>query len=662
MRGTAAQGRHASGTASGTASDILVARLRRLVGDVLDVRAADGLDGAGNGLDGAGDGRPLVVVDMDWDADLSRLPRAEGPVLPVYGLRGRVVIGPAMLPGRPGCPHCLALRVRAVDGQPRGVEVGPADLRRLSARRGGWGGWLPPGAERLTAAIVRGEAERLAGGGRARSAEAAFAVGSGGLSGDWHPVIAHAMCASPHCAGNRRPPPPPVPDLTGPLPATETGSSRRFPASRYAGRLEEEYLDSWSGIVRSPSVGDGTALPSVQVRVPTAWGFEEIAIGRAEDYATARPAAVLEGLERYAGWHCGGRAPAVFAAFADLDEAVDPRLLLLHPDEAYRTPGFPYTPFTPETPTGWAEAYSARTGRRTLVPFHVAYYGAAERPETGPRFVYENSNGCALGSGTEEALMAALLEVAERDAFLCAWYSQTPLPEIDLDALPDAAGRAVHAVRHRTGRDLRAFWAVGVFDVPVVLLVSTSDDPERPATLVTAGSALTRERALIGAAHEMAACAPAITAGYRPRRAELERALEDPDLVRRMEDHALAGALPGARRRFSFLLDEVFPEPPPVAALHEPVGDIAADLAAMLAAAERQGHEVLVVDHTTGELERLGLRCVKAIVPGTVPMTFGHRHRRPPPVETLNAFRARNGMSRYGLSSEEVRHEPHPFP
>lgn len=638
--------------------DDAATELRRLVGDAVEVRTVDGAP-AGDGVPAGGDGRPVVVVNLDWDADLSALPAADTVVLPVYGLRGRVVVGPVMRPGHPGCPQCLALRVRAADG-PEGVPTGAeAAPRRLSARRGGW---LPPGVERLVAAVVRAEAERLAAGATPRGVEAAFAVGPARLTGDWHPALPHTLCTSPHCLGTRRPLPPPLPDLSRPLPTTGVGSARRVPAARYADRLEREYLDAWSGITRSAAVGDRAALPSTQVRVPTVWGFDEVAIGRAEDYAGARPAAILEGLERYAGWHCGGRDPVRFAAFAELDDAVDPRSLLLHPDEAYQQPGFEYTPFTPGTRTGWAEAYSAHTGRRALVPFHVAYYGAARRPDTGPRFVYENSNGCALGSGVEEALLAALLEVAERDAFLCAWYSGTPLPEIDLGRLTGEAARAVQTVRHRTGRALRAFRALGVFDVPVALLVSTSPDPERPATLVTAGSGLTVDKALLGAVHEMAAAAPVITVEYQRRRPELERALRAPDLVRRMEDHALVGALPGARPRFSFLLDGTPPDPSSAVTSLQPAGDVAADLAAMLAAARRDGHEVFVVDHTTSELDRLGLSCVKAIVPGTVPMTFGHRHRRLPSPQTLQAFRARNGMGPVEFPIEEVRHEPHPFP
>lgn len=605
-----------------------------------------------------------VLVDLGWDADLADLPPAEAPVLPVRGVRGRLVLGPLVEPGVPGCPRCLTLRVRAID-RPAGTRPG-AELRPLAARTGGhcW----PPATTRLLAAVLADEIDRLRAGEPPRCQGAAYVVDVGGAGGDWHPVLPHALCRSKHCTAASPVIPPPVPRLHRPIPALGPGHTRRFSAASFGERVESEYLDPWSGLATAPALAGNAALPSVQADVPTAWGFAEIAIGRADDYATARTSAVLEGLERYAGWHCGGRDPVRMAAFADLDNALDPRDLGMHEDEAYGSPGFEFTPFTPDTPTGWARAYSAHTGQETLLPFHIAYYGATQRPDTGPAFVYENSNGCALGAGVEEALLACLLEIAERDAFLCAWYSRTPLPELDLtDTADERVAAALRMLRHHVGRDLRAFRAVGEFGVPVVIMVSTSEDPAEPATLSTAGCGLTVPAALLGAAQEMAAAAPAISVNYRARpRSELVSALERPELVRHMTDHALVAALPQARQRFDFLLGQRDPAlsavESPVPGLLTPRGDIAADLAAMLTTAQRAGREVIVADHTTVELLRLGLRCLKAVVPGTAPMTFGHLHRRMPGAETLRAFRLRNGVDPAQASTKEVRHEPHPFP
>jgi ribosomal protein S12 methylthiotransferase accessory factor len=594
-----------------------------------------------------------VVVDPAWDADLTAPAFHVAPVLPVYGMRGRLVVGPLVEAGVAGCPNCLALRVRALNRPESGTDDPAPVAVPLSGRQAPW----PAAAIRVVAAVVADEVRRLNTGADPRTRGAALVVDVAGTSADWHPLVPHHACDSAICRAARQPIPPPRPDLGRPLPARSATSGRRFSLDHYRQVRKTGYLDAWSGVVTAPAISSNAALPAVQAKVPTRWGFQETCIGHAVTVADARTAAVLEGLERYAGWHSGGRRPARVAAFADLDDAVDPRQLLLHEPDAYRQPGFPYVPFQPDLPVAWAEAYDVTGDRDALLPFHVAYYGATREPALGPSFVYENSNGCALGAGPEEALLAALLEVVERDAFLRAWYSRTPLPELDLAGLTGSAALAVRTVAHRTGRTLRAFRAVGELGLPVVLLVSLSGDPGQPATLVTAGCALDTTGALLGAAHEMALVAPVAALNFGRRQPELHAMLTEPDRVRAMADHTLVAALPAARDRFAFLLDPPAPATP-VEPTHRPRGDVAADLAALLAAARESGLRVLVVDHTTSELHRLGLTCVKAVLPGTVPMTFGHRHRRMPGSASLKSFRRRH----HATPLIEVRHDPHPFP
>lgn len=62
-----------------------------------------------------------------------------------------------------------------------------------------------------------------------------------------------------------------------------------------------------------------------------------------------------------------------------------------------------------------------------MVPQWLAYYSSPCRQG----FVYETSNGCALGGSLEEAVLYGMLEVVERDSFLLTWYAQLPLPRLD---------------------------------------------------------------------------------------------------------------------------------------------------------------------------------------------------------------------------------------
>ena len=55
----------------------------------------------------------------------------------------------------------------------------------------------------------------------------------------------------------------------------------------------------------------------------------------------------------------------------------------------------------------------------------------------GEGFVYETSNGCALGGSLEEAIFHGIMEVVERDSFLLTWYAKLPLPRLDLSSAND---------------------------------------------------------------------------------------------------------------------------------------------------------------------------------------------------------------------------------
>ena len=65
---------------------------------------------------------------------------------------------------------------------------------------------------------------------------------------------------------------------------------------------------------------------------------------------------------------------------------------------------------------------------------------------------------------------------------------------------------------------------------------------------------------------------------------------------------------------------------------------------------------MLAVDQTTPEHRAADLSCAKVLVPGLLPMTFGHAHRR------LGLPRLQTARARSGLPPAPVRTLPHPFP
>ncbi|MGW2995713.1 TOMM precursor leader peptide-binding protein, partial [Streptomyces sp. NPDC001193] len=165
--------------------------------------------------------------------------------------------------------------------------------------------------------------------------------------------------------------------------------------------------------------------------------------GQANRYTASRDLAFLEGLERYAGTHRRTGSRLLTASYAELGErALDPAECGFYAPRTYREDPL-VSPFDPQRPIPWVYGHSLRDDRPVLVPARLVHYSAGLAADN---FVFECSNGCAIGSCTEEALLGALLELIERDAFLLAWYGGLPLTEIDLASVP---GRAVRTMADR---------------------------------------------------------------------------------------------------------------------------------------------------------------------------------------------------------------------
>jgi len=74
------------------------------------------------------------------------------------------------------------------------------------------------------------------------------------------------------------------------------------------------------------------------------------------------------------------------------------------------------------------------------------------------------------------------------------------------------------------------------------------------------------------------------------------------------------------------------------------------------------GLDVIVVDQTTPEHRVGGFACVKVIIPGTIPMTFGHHNRRIDGLPRLYEIPHKLGYRTRPLTPGEINPHPHPFP
>ncbi|MEV4252312.1 TOMM precursor leader peptide-binding protein [Spirillospora sp. NPDC049652] len=566
--------------------------------------------------------------------------------LPVEVESGWVMIGPAVLPGRPGCPTCLRRR-RA------GNRSDAAARRTLTEKHGPRSAdrMLLPVVSSLVAALVADELAAAF----PRTRDAVLKVSATSAAVTAHRLMADPLC--PDCA-QRTEDRPQVLDLdAAPKPDPATFRVRPLPDD-----LEERYVDPESGLIGSLGTSAGTVLPTAVARLdPGRKGTAgRHGYGRALDATSARRLATTEALERYAGTRPRGRLP-VQARYADVAEhAVDPRTLGLYPDAWYDQPDFGFTRFGPHREMGWVWGYSFRTERPVLVPEGFAYYGVPR----GRSLAYECSNGAALGGCLAEAIFHGLLEVAERDAFLITWYGRLPAPRIDIDTAADPRIPLLAAMaRQDAGYELTAFAMPMEQRVPAVwaMAVDAVGGPGRPHTLCAASAHPDPEQALGNAVHELIPSLAFLGDFYDERAAAA--LLADGDLVREMEDHRQLYCHPGASRRLRFLpadapgrpLAELFDQWPSY-------GDLADDLDELAGRFLATGLDVVAVDVTCPQLEAGGLAAAKVLVPGSVPMTFGHRHRRVHGLRRLLTVPRLLGYRDRDLRPEELNPHPHPFP
>ncbi|GAA3346686.1 hypothetical protein GCM10020358_58620 [Amorphoplanes nipponensis] len=428
-----------------------------------------------------------------------------------------------------------------------------------------------------------------------------------------------------------------------------------------AADLEAAYHDEETGLVRSLAHGAQGGLTVAAAEIGLRGDdATESGYGRSRDYRTARVTAIAEALERYAGMEPGGRRTTVRAPYADVRaQAVHPETLGLYPAAAYRQPGFPYRPFDERQLYRWVWGYSFARSAPVLLPESYVYYRSRRTHPDEPALVYEVSNGCALGSCLEEAVLHGILEVAERDAFLLTWYARMTPPRLDPASAGDPALPLLAAtIEAETGYRVELFDITLEQGVPAVwaLAADATGEPHRARAACAAACHPDQGQAALNALAELGPLLPDLGRAYAAR-ADLAAAMaRDASLVTEMEHHALLYAEPSVFDRFDFLTrsTQTVPLRPDILG----GADLGADLTAMIGRYLATGLDVVVVDQTTPEQRAGGFTCVKVVVPGTLPMTFGQANRRVHGLPRLVSVPAALGRA----VPRELNPHPHPFP
>ncbi|KAB2339981.1 TOMM precursor leader peptide-binding protein [Actinomadura rudentiformis] len=386
--------------------------------------------------------------------------------------------------------------------------------------------------------------------------------------------------------------------------------------------------------------------------------------GHAYNYDESVLLGILEGLERHAGMRPRHVARTVVDTYENLAaDAVDPLECGVYTDEYYE--GDPYhVRYTPRLRIPWVWGHSLRDDRPVLVPEILAYYHVDDPVN---KFVQECSNGCAVGSCREEAILFGLLELLERDAYVLSWYGKARLPEIDTRSIPDPRCRMMIDRIALCGYDVRLFDTRVEFSVPVVTAVGVRRDGGPGTLCVGAGTSLDPESAVKAALGEIANTIPGFDVHSAAGTAELRAMAADYHRVVTLADHPRLFGLPEMAAQMDFLLDH--PAPRPMTEIYRGWAarrprhlDLLDDLRFVVGEVTSAGFDVIVVDQTSPEQHDAGVRGACVIAPGLLPIDFGWGRQR-----ALHMPRMRDAFRRAGwrtteLDESELHLVPHPFP
>jgi len=446
-----------------------------------------------------------------------------------------------------------------------------------------------------------------------------------------------------------------------PSPKISENSYRTRSMGELKAVLASDYLDNRTGFLNGKMIDLMSPFADSSIILPMFSGDEGCA-GRTNSFADSEMTAILEGLERYCGISPRGKKTAVHDSYEHLSEiALDPIRVGVHEKEQYERPDFPFQPFDPSRKIDWVWGYSFLQERPILVPELLAYYSSG----CGHGFVYETSNGCALGGSLEEAIFYGILEVVERDSFLMTWYAQLPLVPLD----PYSSGDLeltlmVERLRDVTQYDVHLFDSTMEHGIPSVWVLAKNRTDNGVNMICAAGAHPDPVRAAKGAIHEIAGMLLAFNEKLEENREQYERMLHDPFLVRQMDDHSMLYSLKEAEERMHFLLQNeqplrTFEESFKPRTRH---ADLTDELNVFLEVFRDLNLEVIVVDQTTPETLRNGLHCVKVLIPGMLPMTFGQHLVRLRELERVLRIPAELGYVKEQLKHEQLNPYPHPFP
>lgn len=327
--------------------------------------------------------------------------------------------------------------------------------------------------------------------------------------------------------------------------------------------------------------------------------------------------AIAEAAERYASSVILPGEYRIACADELGDEVFDWRGLPRLSEEEKSLPAQWLHDFDPAAPMRWISALDVRGQRVVHVPVVLSHL--YPRAWTSERFWLPISTGVAVHTDIYKAMTGAILEVIERDALAVNWLLQRPLRRLRFDAaVLERLGPVIAQMVQAP--DIRLYEATTDLGIPIVYARRFRPSHEKVANVVACACDFSPLNAVRKAISELVMISNALEqTDHRPPADKLycETLLDGATYMMRPE---MAGA-------FGFLDAGGELDLREWAGPDLPAEDSEARFDALAATVAAAGKNLYLAELTCDELEDVGLRAFRAILPELMPMSFMHRAR-----------------------------------
>ncbi|GAB4182471.1 MAG: TOMM precursor leader peptide-binding protein [Coleofasciculaceae cyanobacterium] len=531
-------------------------------------------------------------------------------------------IGPIIVPGKTACWQCLAQRLR--DNRPvegfiqRHKEISTPLIPPLNSLPSTVQTALGMAATEVFKWIVRGENKRLEG--------VLVTHDTLTLESQNHSLVKRPQC--PSCGEivngpNRKP----FPVILGHRKKTFTADGgHRYVSPEETLRKYQHHISPITGVVRELAkvfTGLNDLTHTYVARHHFATMFDDLdslrrniwgrSAGKGRTDQQARASAFGEAIERYSGTFQGDEIRQKSSYQKLGDKAIHPNACMNFSQAQYenrqewnascsgwfqKVP----EPFDEEQEIDWTPVWSLTHQELKYLPTAYCYYGypKPEKPDC-----WADSNGCAAGNTTEEAILQGFMELVERDSVALWWYNQVKRPQVNLDSFDEPYFQALKDYYQSLNRELWILDITSDLNIPVFAAITRRTDREVEDIILGYGAHFDPKLAIQRALTETNQILPSVLAANADGTTQYNPSA-DPLALNWWKTATLENQ--------PYLVPDENVVPKTCADYPQLWSDdLREDVMTCKQIAQKQGMEMLVLDQTRPDI---GLKVVKVIVPG----------------------------------------------